>query len=162
AKFELARALETANGERPHIAATLFWNRGLGGSDIPKNSWLADSYDLAKRTTFSIEDRWGKHTGSGSFLSEDGFFASAKHVLEKASKGKIRMANGESYAYSMRALDTKADAAIGKVMGENGKKFDFLEIGSPTAINSRRAAAFGYPGPEAPPWPVAAPGSVSS
>jgi tripartite-type tricarboxylate transporter receptor subunit TctC len=60
---------------------------------------------------------YGQASGSGFFITTDGYFVTNQHVVESASSVVIRTANGKSYPAQVVRVDSANDIAILKAEG---------------------------------------------
>jgi S1-C subfamily serine protease len=145
---------------RSSIPVSLLWRKSPTHVTAANNSWLAETFDIAKKTVFRVETSDGTHMGSGFFGSEEGHFFSARHVFDHSGDGQIRLADGTVYPFKILAKDFNADVGLAKVRAAEGSKFDFLKLGNPTRVKSVRAAGIGYPGVEPHHLPIISPGRI--
>ena len=55
---------------------------------------------------------FGQVTGSGFFITADGYFVTNQHVVDSAKKVAIRTVNGKTYPAEIVRVDTANDLAI--------------------------------------------------
>ena len=60
---------------------------------------------------------FGQVTGSGFFITTDGYFVTNEHVVESAKTVAIRAANGKTYPAVVVRVDSSNDIAILKAEG---------------------------------------------
>jgi serine protease Do len=79
---------------------------------------------------FNIPDRGERQrvsgTGSGFFISPDGYILTNNHVVKDAIKIKITDINDKEYIAKKIGTDPKSDLALLKIKGEN---FPFIQLG---------------------------------
>ncbi|MDR3613041.1 MAG: serine protease [Candidatus Obscuribacterales bacterium] len=155
----LTEDLNTDDGKST-IPVALLWRKSPVHVAADNNSWLAETFDIAKKTVFRVESSDGTHMGSGFFSSAEGHFLSARHVFEHSGNGQIRMADDTVYPFHVLARDSNADVGLAKVLAPEGSKFEFLKLGKPTRVESVRAAGIGYPGAEPHHLPIISPGRI--
>lgn len=79
---------------------------------------------------FNIPDRGGRQrvsgTGSGFFISADGYILTNNHVVKDAIKITITDINDKEYVAQKIGVDPKTDLALLQIKGKN---FPFIELG---------------------------------
>lgn len=79
---------------------------------------------------FNVPDRGDRQrvsgTGSGFFISSDGFIITNNHVVKDAIKIRITDINEKEYTAKKIGTDPKSDLALLKIKGES---FPFIELG---------------------------------
>ena len=95
--------------------------------------------------------------GSGVILSEDGYIVTNNHVVENASKLRVKLNDGRTFDAKIIGRDPATDVALIKVEAENLPTLPFgssdalrlgewvLAIGSPFALQSPITAGFVCP-----------------
>ena len=63
----------------------------------------------------TAEPRPGHGTGSGFFISEDGYLVTNNHVVEKSSRVEVLMDDGPNLEAKIVGADPKTDLALLKV-----------------------------------------------
>lgn len=82
------------------------------------------------------------NTGTGFFISSDGYVVTNHHVVEDKSDYLVRDRTGDFKQAKLIAVDSSRDIAILKVEGE----FPWLRIGDSNAVSKgQRVLAVGYP-----------------
>ncbi len=71
--------------------------------------------------------REAKAGGSGVLITDDGYIVTNNHVVEGASKVKVKLYDGRSFEAKIVGTDPTTDVALLKV---EGKEFPFLKFGS--------------------------------
>lgn len=85
----------------------------------------------------------GTSTGSGFFISEDGYILTNCHVVEDAQSVKIVTHNGDQYDARIIGSDSTSDVALLKV---SGSTFPAVRLGSSDALTvGDQVAAIGNP-----------------
>lgn len=89
----------------------------------------------------------GTYSGSGFAISNDGYFTTNYHVVEKADSIYLEMSNGKFYKASVIKVNPEADLAILKVEDKN---FAFKQaipytIDKNVALLGQRIFSIGYP-----------------
>jgi hypothetical protein len=85
--------------------------------------------------------------GSGFFISEDGLFITAYHVIEQAETIILRKANGSLFRARILIEDPVNDIAILSTIGEQEEDY-WLHLGNSHSINiGDRIRVIGYPVP---------------
>ena len=72
---------------------------------------------LATAIAMSAGLAFGQVTGSGFFITTDGYFVTNQHVVDSAKKVAIRTVNGKTYPAEIVRVDTANDLAILKAEG---------------------------------------------
>ncbi|MBO7299892.1 MAG: Do family serine endopeptidase [Tidjanibacter sp.] len=65
--------------------------------------------------------------GSGVLITEDGYIVTNNHVVDKATKVKVKLYDGRSFEAKIIGTDPTTDVALLKIEGE---KFPYLKFGS--------------------------------
>ena len=65
--------------------------------------------------------------GSGVLITEDGYIVTNNHVVENATKVKVKLYDGRSFEAKVVGTDPTTDVALVKIEGE---KFPYLKFGS--------------------------------
>jgi serine protease Do len=82
-------------------------------------------------------------SGSGVFISQDGYIVTNNHVVEGADEVSITLANKHSYTAKVVATDPKSDIAVIKVEGTG---FPYLIYGNSDDVKlGQWVMAIGYP-----------------
>jgi serine protease Do len=100
-----------------HTTATLKSRRGLPrGSDIPGHPLFRND-DLFRRFFGDIPEREFKqqNLGSGFIVSSDGYIFTNNHVVERADKIRIKLADGKEYDAEIKGQDANTDIALLKI-----------------------------------------------
>ena len=71
--------------------------------------------------------REAKAGGSGVLITEDGYVVTNNHVVERATKVKVKLYDGRSFDAQVVGTDPTTDVALLKI---EGKGFPFLKFGS--------------------------------
>ena len=71
--------------------------------------------------------REAKAGGSGVLITEDGYIVTNNHVVENATKVKVKLYDGRSFEAKVVGTDPTTDVALVKIEGE---KFPYLKFGS--------------------------------
>lgn len=71
--------------------------------------------------------REAKAGGSGVLITEDGYIVTNNHVVENATKVKVKLNDGRLYEAKIVGTDPTTDVALLKIEGD---KFPFLKFGS--------------------------------
>ncbi len=71
--------------------------------------------------------REAKAGGSGVLITEDGYIVTNNHVVDKATKVKVKLYDGRSFEAQVVGTDPTTDVALLKIEGE---KFPYLKFGS--------------------------------
>ena len=71
--------------------------------------------------------REAKTGGSGVLITSDGYIVTNNHVVENASKVKVKLYDGRSFDAKVVGTDPTTDVALLKI---EGKEFPFLKFGS--------------------------------
>ena len=71
--------------------------------------------------------REAKAGGSGVLITEDGYIVTNNHVVDKATKVKVKLYDGRSFEAKVVGADPTTDVALLKIEGE---KFPYLKFGS--------------------------------
>ena len=71
--------------------------------------------------------REAKAGGSGVLITEDGYVVTNNHVVERATKVKVKLYDGRSFEAQVVGTDPTTDVALLKI---EGKGFPFLKFGS--------------------------------
>jgi S1-C subfamily serine protease len=115
------------------------WDSGnLVSSEIAEN--LSSENDEASSAQNAAENI---STGTGFFVTKDGFFVTAHHVINGAKTIKVRTIGGKLYDASVVKIDSNNDLAVLKI---NGKNFLPLPIKSSQKIRrGLNVFAIGFP-----------------
>ena len=131
--------------------------------NVDQNSWLAKLYDSTRASVVRLHSEEGRQLGTGFFVDgKRGLLATNHHVIAGREKQHhlIHLTDGTSYPARALGFDEVADIAVLKIVGKPAQNFQALKLGHPLEIQSKRAAAMGYPmtGEN---MPVISPGSLS-
>lgn len=103
-------------------------------------SWSAGQ----QRTSISAETRHARASGSGFFISTDGFLLTSYHVVAKAAKVTVRH-GGQILTAEVKQVDRTNDLALLKVEGDG---FKWLPLAvQPTVGLGENVFTIGYPNP---------------
>lgn len=98
---------------------------------------------VAVNTFLESGGSYGEASGSGFFISADGYVVTNCHVVEGATKIEVNTHGGESYEAELVGSDATNDIALLKVDAEN---LPFVTIGSSDAlVVGDQVAAIGNP-----------------
>lgn len=100
-----------------HTTATVKSRRGLPwGNDTPGHPFFRND-DLFKRFFGDIPEREFKQRslGSGFIISSDGYIFTNNHVVEKADKIRVKLADGREYDAEIKGQDANTDIALIKI-----------------------------------------------
>lgn len=100
-----------------HTTATVKSRQGLPrGSDIPGHPLFRND-DLFRRFFGDIPEREfkQKNLGSGFIISSDGYILTNNHVVERADKIRVKLADGTEYDADIRGQDANTDIALLKI-----------------------------------------------
>jgi S1-C subfamily serine protease len=115
---------------------------------VSQDSWLARIYEKSRSAVVSLEKEGGKHAGSGFIVDADKkLVATAHHVvagLEDVAHN-VRLHSGESVSARVVGFDQSADVAVLKITGNPSVNLQALKLGEPLELQSKRAAAMGFP-----------------
>ncbi|MBR1957626.1 MAG: Do family serine endopeptidase [Tidjanibacter sp.] len=75
--------------------------------------------------------REAKAGGSGVIITDDGYIVTNNHVIENATKVKVKLNDGRTFDAEIVGTDPTTDVALLKV---DGKKLPFLRFGSSDAL----------------------------
>ncbi|MBR7128862.1 MAG: Do family serine endopeptidase, partial [Tidjanibacter sp.] len=75
--------------------------------------------------------REAKAGGSGVIITDDGYIVTNNHVIENATKVKVKLNDGRTFDAEIVGADPTTDVALLKV---DGKKLPFLRFGSSDAL----------------------------
>jgi len=100
--------------------------------------------DWKSRTTPSVGPKNQRRTGTGFFITEDGMFITAAHVVAEGNSFVIKTKSGE-HAAEVLVVDAANDLALLKAAGH----FDYLPIstGSSPSV-AEEVFTIGYPNPD--------------
>lgn len=79
----------------------------------------------------SDEPRTAQGTGSGFFISQDGFIVTNNHVVADATEIKVKMSDGRELPARLIGRDEATDLAVIKVEGNDYKYVSFEETADP-------------------------------
>ena len=97
--------------------------------------------------------------GSGVVIHEDGYIITNDHVVRRATKIRVKFANGREYEADRVAYDQRSDLALLRILLPKGSKTRFtpvpfardgdlllgetvIALGNPFGLGARSAAAF--------------------
>ncbi len=85
--------------------------------------------------------------GSGVVISEDGFVLTNYHVIEGASRLRVRLRSGQSFSARVQGQDPQSDVAVIKIQSdENRHRFDPVKLGDSDRVRvGEFAIAIGAP-----------------
>ncbi len=146
--FVLALAVPLLAAETPDDPVVLAVQKALPAVVNINTEQLAERYgrdpfeDLFRQ--FFGEPRRGVHSlGSGVIVDEDGWIVTNYHVVRRASKIRVTMADGTDYEARLVSGDQKNDLALLKI--DPKKKLPFLEIASREPMLGETVVAIGNP-----------------
>ncbi len=146
--FVLALAVPLLAAETPDDPVVLAVQKALPAVVNINTEQLAERYgrdpfeDLFRQ--FFGEPRRGVHSlGSGVIVDEDGWIVTNYHVVRRASKIRVTMADGTEYEARLVSGDQKNDLALLKI--DPKKKLPFLEIASREPMLGETVVAIGNP-----------------
>ena len=85
-------------------------------------------------------------TGSGFFVSSDGYICTNYHVIEGATSIKVTTADGETYKAEVTGYDSENDIAVLKISPKEGSLFHYLSFGnSDDLVVGQKVLAIGNP-----------------
>jgi serine protease Do len=67
--------------------------------------------------------------GSGFIVHKEGYVVTNHHVVDRARKINVELADGRKLPATLLSSDAEADLAVLKISGEDGKSFPALELG---------------------------------
>ncbi len=100
-----------------HTTATIKSRQGLPrGSDIPGHPLFRND-DLFRRFFGDMPEREfkQKNLGSGFIVSGDGYILTNNHIVERADKIRIKLADGKEYDAEVKGQDANTDIALLKI-----------------------------------------------
>jgi|AGTN01.2.fsa_nt_gi Trypsin-like serine proteases, typically periplasmic, contain C-terminal PDZ domain len=98
----------------------------------------------AEEVHFNIVPREGM--GSGTVISEDGYILTNNHVIGDQEMVRAMFFDGANYQAKVVGRDVSNDIAVLKVPAQEGKKFNFIEMGDSSSLRvGRRVLAIGNP-----------------
>ena len=118
------RVFETARGAVVNISSTRIIKTGpglFGGMD-------QDPFDDVFMTPFT-RDVSVQSLGSGFIIHPDGYIVTNEHVVRKAMKIAVIMADGKSHDADVIATDARHDLAILKMAPPDGRQLPALPLG---------------------------------
>lgn len=148
---------ETA-GQSAHSAADI-----PGIVNVASDSWLARTYEAVKPSVLQMQTEQGRAMGSGFIVdAEKNLLATSHHVVEglEHQTHSVQLGTGQRFQARVIGFDRDADVAVLKIDGAGGHKFQALDLGTPLELESKRAAAIGFP-QTGDKLPVISPGSFT-
>ena len=100
-----------------HTTATVKSRQGIPrGSEIPDHPFFRQD-DFFRRFFGDIPEREFKQRslGSGFIISSDGYIFTNNHVVERADKIRIKLADGKEYDAEIKGQDANTDIALLKI-----------------------------------------------
>lgn len=144
--------------ERPERSAPINWRDAEpSGSETELDRLNRAFVQLANNSRPAIvqirvtaEDSKGapgqaqRSRGSGFLIDPQGYLLTAQHVIDKAKRIEVRLADGQRLPAQLIAADNQIDLAILKVQSE--KELPILALGDSEAVRvGDLAVVFGYP-----------------
>ena len=131
---------------RPFFAAWLARLRTGAMAWVAGRAWALSV--LCGLALVAAPAAWAQHvsTGSGFFITEDGYFITCFHVVVNSGKITLRNLRGETFEARAIAVDRTNDLALLKAEVRNGVRFKPLPLGASGDV--RRGAAIvtmGFP-----------------
>lgn len=114
-----------------HTTATVKGRQGLPwGRNLPDHPFFRND-DLYKRFFGDAPEREfkQKNLGSGFIISSDGYIFTNNHVVERADKIRVKLADGKEYDAEIRGQDANTDIALIKI-DPAGHKLPFVQFGN--------------------------------
>jgi S1-C subfamily serine protease len=104
---------------------------------------IVSRVDPAVVFIFVTKPRIGNFSGTGFFITPNGYILTARHLLEGADTVTVRTATGQQLSAVIVSYSTEADAAVVKV---DGTSFPILHLGNSDVVRQgQEVLAFGYP-----------------
>lgn len=96
--------------------------------------------------SISVKGRDSSSIGSGFIYSEDGYVATAAHVIEGGGNISVILADGTQLSAEIVDKNALSDIALLKIKDTKGKKLSVLELGSSAKLSiGQEVAAIGTP-----------------